>query len=164
MLPRAAREPSARRREGHPRKNVGRRLCPLPKGAQEKGCGRVATLGNMPDIPCGPRLASGRLWARYSRMILNLNEPNAPGAPLIGHHETSGHVSNYERQLSDAFSLYGHLGVTMVKTGYVADTRRLKRNDERGVEHFEYHDGQFAVGHHLRVSRLRVREHQSSTV
>ncbi|MCY4324342.1 MAG: glycoside hydrolase family 97 catalytic domain-containing protein, partial [Gammaproteobacteria bacterium] len=124
----------------------------------------VATLGNMPDIPCGPRLASGRLWARYSRMILNLNEPNAPGAPLIGHHETSGHVSNYERQLSDAFSLYGHLGVTMVKTGYVADTRRLKRNDERGVEHFEYHDGQFAVGHHLRVSRLRVREHQSSTV
>ena len=24
----------------------------------------VATLGNMPDIPCGPRLASGRLWVR----------------------------------------------------------------------------------------------------
>ena len=78
---------------------------------------------------------------------------NERGAPLIGHHETSGHVSNYERQLADAFQLYGRLGVTMVKTGYVADTSWLKRIDEAGIERFEYHDGQFAVEHHLRVVR-----------
>ncbi len=57
ILPRAATEPSARRREGHPRKNVGRRLCPLPEGAHEKGCGRVASLGNtakycLRNAPC----------------------------------------------------------------------------------------------------------------
>ena len=78
---------------------------------------------------------------------------NQLGAPLIGYHETSGHVSNYEDQLATAFALYARLGVSMVKTGYVANTGWLKRIDESGIERFEYHDGQFAVQHHLRVLR-----------
>ena len=80
--------------------------------------------------------------ARYGRQL---------GAPLIGHHETSGHLTNYERQLADAFALYEELGVEAVKTGYVADSSWLKREDDQGSAQFEYHDGQYAVEHHLRV-------------
>ena len=76
---------------------------------------------------------------------------NERGAPLIGHHETSGNVSNSERQLEDAFDLYERLGVKAVKTGYVAGTGWLRRKDEQGITRFEYHDGQFAVEHHLKV-------------
>jgi alpha-glucosidase len=73
------------------------------------------------------------------------------GVRLIGHHETSGHISNYEAQLGDAFDFYETLGVRQVKTGYVADGSRLERVDENGVTHFEWHDGQFGVNHYQRV-------------
>ena len=73
------------------------------------------------------------------------------GVELIGHHETSGNITNYEQQLSAAFDLYEELGVTRVKTGYVAGTSWLKWVDENGVPHYEYHDGQLAVQHHLKV-------------
>ena len=73
------------------------------------------------------------------------------GVELIGHHETSGNITNYEQQMGAAFDLYEELGVTRVKTGYVAGTSWLKRVDENGVAHYEYHDGQFAVRHHLKV-------------
>ncbi|MHC4710259.1 MAG: glycoside hydrolase family 97 protein [Planctomycetota bacterium] len=43
------------------------------------------------------------------------------GVQLIGHHETSMGVDNYERQLEDAFALYESLGMHAVKTGYVGD-------------------------------------------
>ncbi len=75
------------------------------------------------------------------------------GARLIGHHETSGDVTNYERQLSGAFDLYEAVGVRAVKTGYVADGGRIERIDQNGVKRYEWHDGQFMVGHHLRVVR-----------
>ncbi len=75
------------------------------------------------------------------------------GVRLIGHHETSGGVTNYEAQLGDAFDLYQRLGVTTVKTGYVADAGELVRRDDDGVARYEWHDGQFAVNHHLRVVR-----------
>lgn len=73
------------------------------------------------------------------------------GVRLIGHHETSGHVTNYEAQMNDAFALYESVGVRQVKTGYVAHGGRLQRVDENGVLHNEWHDGQFAVGHFIRV-------------
>ena len=73
------------------------------------------------------------------------------GVELIGHHETSGNITNYEQQLGAAFDLYEELGVTRVKTGYVAGTSWLKWVDENGVPHYEYHDGQLAVRHHLKV-------------
>lgn len=72
------------------------------------------------------------------------------GVRLVGHHETSGHISNYERQMTDAFDLYESAGVRQVKTGYVADGGGLVRVDD-GIDKYEWHDGQFAVGHFIRV-------------
>jgi alpha-glucosidase len=72
------------------------------------------------------------------------------GVRLVGHHETSGHVSNYERQMGDAFDLYESLGVRQVKTGYVADGGGLVRVED-GIDKYEWHDGQFATAHFIRV-------------
>ena len=71
------------------------------------------------------------------------------GVRLIGHHETSGNVTNYANQMSAAFDLYESAGVRQVKTGYVADAGDIKRVDEKGVAHFEWHDGQFMAGQYL---------------
>jgi alpha-glucosidase len=71
------------------------------------------------------------------------------GVRLIGHHETSGNVTNYARQMQDAFSLYKSAGVRQVKTGYVADGGDIKRVDENGMAHYEWHDGQFMAGEYL---------------
>jgi alpha-glucosidase len=73
------------------------------------------------------------------------------GVRLIGHHETSGDVTNYENQLSDALDLYQSAGVRAVKTGYVADGGGIERIDKNGIKKYEWHDGQFMVDHHLRV-------------
>ncbi|MEO1319823.1 MAG: glycoside hydrolase family 97 catalytic domain-containing protein, partial [Pseudomonadota bacterium] len=73
------------------------------------------------------------------------------GVRLIGHHETSGHVSNYESQLDDALDLYERLGVTQIKTGYVANGGDLQVEDGSGDLQREWHDGQFGVGHFIRV-------------
>ena len=75
------------------------------------------------------------------------------GVELIGHHETSGSVTNYEKQMSAAYDLYESHGVRKVKTGYVADAGGLKRVDAKGVAHYEWHDGQFSVNHHLHAVR-----------
>jgi alpha-glucosidase len=75
------------------------------------------------------------------------------GVRLVGHHETSADVGNYEPQMEAAFDLYESVGVRQVKTGYVADAGDVRRIDEDGVEVHEWHDGQFQVGHHLRVLR-----------
>jgi alpha-glucosidase len=75
------------------------------------------------------------------------------GVRLVGHHETSGNVSNYARQMRAAYDLYESLGVRQVKTGYVADAGNIKRVDENGLVHYEWHDGQFAVGEYLRSVR-----------
>lgn len=63
---------------------------------------------------------------------------------LIGHHETGGNITNYERQLPAAFDFYRKHGIHSVKTGYV--TRRPNRN--------EYHQGQFMVRHYQKVVEL----------
>ena len=73
------------------------------------------------------------------------------GVRIVGHHETSGHVSNYEAQVADAFDLYEAHGVRQVKTGYVADGGDLRWVDDNGITHHEWHDGQFAVNHFERV-------------
>jgi len=73
------------------------------------------------------------------------------GVRLIGHHETSGNVTNYEAQMEAGFDLYTAHGVREVKTGYVADASDIVRHDENGVRQYEWHDSQFMVGHHLRV-------------
>lgn len=72
------------------------------------------------------------------------------GVRLIGHHETSGAVTNYKNQMADAFDLYQQHNVAQVKTGYVADGGKIKRIDEQGIVRNEWHDGQFMVGEYLR--------------
>jgi len=81
------------------------------------------------------------------------------GTRLIGHHETSGNISNYENQLEDALDLYQANGVRVIKSGYVADDGNIKRIDENGVPRYEYHDSQHQVDHHLKVVR-RAHDHQ----
>ncbi len=88
--------------------------------------------------------------ARYGREV---------GVRLIGHHETSGNISNYENQLEDAMDLMQDHDVRVIKSGYVADAGDMKRIDENGIAKFEFHDGQFAVDHHLKVVKLAA-EHQ----
>jgi len=71
------------------------------------------------------------------------------GVRLIGHHETSGSVTNYRQQMDAAYDLYQQHGVTQVKTGYVADGGDIKRIDARGITRHEWHDGQFMVNEYL---------------
>ncbi|MFO7314034.1 glycoside hydrolase family 97 protein [Rhodothermus marinus] len=86
--------------------------------------------------------------ARYAR---------EKGVQLIGHHETACHITNYERQMEDAFAFYRRLGIHMVKTGYVAHGRNCVWIDEQGQEHREWHHGQFMVRHHRRVLETAAR-------
>lgn len=71
------------------------------------------------------------------------------GVKLIGHHETSGNVTNYRDQMHAALDLYESLGVEQIKTGYVADGGNIKRIDENGITRKEWHDGQFMVNEYL---------------
>nr|WP_258405146.1 glycoside hydrolase family 97 protein [Shewanella psychrotolerans] len=71
------------------------------------------------------------------------------GVRLIGHHETSGSVTNYRKQMTDAYDMYQKYGVTQIKTGYVADGGDIKRVDADGIIRHEWHDGQFMVNEYL---------------
>lgn len=81
------------------------------------------------------------------------------GVRLIGHHETSGHVANYESQLEDALDLYARLGIDSVKTGYVADTGGIQALGPDGEIRFEWHDGQLLSNHHLKVVKEAAERH-----
>lgn len=76
---------------------------------------------------------------------------------LIGHHETSGAITNYEEQIEAAYALYQRLGIPAIKTGYVADGGEITRRDAEGKVYKEWHDGQYAVNHHLRALKLAAR-------
>ena len=79
------------------------------------------------------------------------------GVRLIGHHETGGHMSDYETAMNEAFALYRSLGIRQVKTGYVGPANTLKRKDDSGQVHFEWHDSQFAVNHYQAVVEAAAR-------
>ncbi|RIV75534.1 glycoside hydrolase family 97 protein [Pelagerythrobacter aerophilus] len=81
------------------------------------------------------------------------------GVRLIGHHETSGHVANYESQLEDALDLYKRLGIDSVKTGYVADSGGIQALGPDGEIRFEWHDGQLMSNHHLKVVKEAAERH-----
>ena len=83
------------------------------------------------------------------------------GVKLIGHHETSGNVSNYKNQMNDALKLYSKHGVSQIKTGYVADGGDIKRIDENGIVRKEWHDGQFMVGEYLSSVTEAAKHHIS---
>jgi alpha-glucosidase len=86
------------------------------------------------------------------------------GVRLMGHHETSANVLNYERQMEDAFALYEELGVRAVKTGYVGHGTDIVWYDDAGNENREWHHGQFMVEHHQRVIELAARHKISLNV
>ena len=69
------------------------------------------------------------------------------GVSLIGHHETSGNVDNYEKQMEDAYQLYEDLGIKYIKTGYVG--ARLHNG--------EWHHGQFGVHHYQKSVELAAK-------
>ncbi len=71
------------------------------------------------------------------------------GVRLIGHHETSGGITNYEAQMEDGFALYQKMGVRQIKTGYVAHGQNLKRKDADGVMRYEFTDSQDVVNHFI---------------
>jgi alpha-glucosidase len=75
----------------------------------------------------------------------------AKGVAIIGHHETAGNIANYEKQLGPALDLYEKLGIHAVKTGYVADAGGIQALGSDGKIHFEWHQGQVMVNHHLKV-------------
>lgn len=79
------------------------------------------------------------------------------GVYLIGHHETSGAITNYEEQFESAYALYQRLGIPAVKTGYVADGGEISRRDADGKIYKEWHDGQYAVNHHTRALELAAK-------
>ena len=81
------------------------------------------------------------------------------GVRLIGHHETSGNITNYENQLEDAMDLMQAHDVRVIKSGYVADAGNIKRLDENGIAQYEFHDSQAMVEHHLKVVKLAA-EHK----
>lgn len=74
----------------------------------------------------------------------------ATGVKLIGHHETSGAVTHYARQMGAAYDYAHRHGIGVIKTGYVADNERIKRIDDQGQVRYEWHDGQFMAGQYLR--------------
>ena len=81
------------------------------------------------------------------------------GVKLIGHHETSANIANYEAQLDAGFQLYRDNGYETVKTGYVADASDLVFEDEDGIRRYGWHDGQERVVHDLKVLK-KAHEYQ----
>ncbi len=78
---------------------------------------------------------------------------------LVGHHETGGNAGVYEAQLENAMALYERLGIDSVKSGYVADAGGFITRGADGSMAMEYHDGQAAARHHLRVVEVAARHH-----
>ena len=68
---------------------------------------------------------------------------------LIAHNETGGSVTNYERQLDDAFALYERLGINSVKTGYVN-----MMLDGKETQH-----SQFGIRHYRKVVETAAKHH-----
>ncbi len=81
------------------------------------------------------------------------------GVEIIGHHETAGNIANYEKQLGPALDLYQKLGIHAVKTGYVADAGGIQALGPDGKIHFEWHQGQTMVNHHLKVVTEAAKRH-----
>lgn len=71
------------------------------------------------------------------------------GVYIVGHHETSANVDNYEPQMADAFQLLEDHGMKAVKTGYV-EHGNLLRNGKS-------HHGQAYIEHFRRVIELAAK-------
>lgn len=81
----------------------------------------------------------------------------ARGVRIVGHHETGGSATHYERQADRAYAYARKHNIGTVKSGYVADAGGLRRIGPDGKLMFEWHDGQFASNHHLNIVRTAAR-------
>lgn len=79
------------------------------------------------------------------------------GVSLIGHHETGGAVSHYEKQFDAAFKFAADHGERAVKTGYVTDAGQIERILDDGRVVREWHEGQWMANHHIRVLEAAAR-------
>lgn len=75
----------------------------------------------------------------------------AKGVAIVGHHETSGDVGNYERQLEAGLDLMAARGVKTIKSGYVTDACNLRYVHPDGRETRECTESQVMQRHHLKV-------------
>ena len=73
------------------------------------------------------------------------------GVPIVGHHETSGDVGNYESQLEAGLDLMAARGVKVIKSGYVTDACNLRYVHPDGHETRECTESQVMQRHHLKV-------------
>jgi alpha-glucosidase len=73
------------------------------------------------------------------------------GVRLIGHHETGGAATHYEKQFDKAFKFAADHNYMVVKTGYVTDAAQMEREDPDGKKYREWHQGQWMVNHQIRV-------------
>ena len=73
------------------------------------------------------------------------------GVRLIGHHETGGAATHYEKQFDKAFKFAADHDYMVVKTGYVTDAAQMEREDPDGKKYREWHQGQWMVNHQIRV-------------
>ncbi len=71
------------------------------------------------------------------------NYAKSKNVKIIMHHETSGSVTNYERQMDTAYRFMKANGYDAVKTGYVGPI----------IPRGEHHDGQWMVNHYIRVAQ-----------
>ncbi len=73
------------------------------------------------------------------------------GVDFIAHHETGGHVANYETQLDSAYRYCSDKGIRYVKTGYSAwAIKDLLEGKER-------HGSQFGVRHFRKVIEIAAK-------
>jgi len=71
------------------------------------------------------------------------------GLTLIAHDETASNITNFDRQIDSAFTLYERLGIRAVKTGYVGDT----------TDQGDAHQSQPMVRHQRHVIEEAARHH-----
>ena len=79
------------------------------------------------------------------------------GVRLIGHHETGGAASHYEKQFDKAFKFAADNGYMVVKTGYVTDAGQIERVDADGKAYREWHEGQWMSNHFIRVAEAAAK-------
>lgn len=80
------------------------------------------------------------------------------GVKIIGHHETSAAIGNYENQVDDAFQLYKSKGIDVVKTGYVGHgTDIIPVGGKPGFH--EWHHGQYMVRHYRKIVEKAAQQH-----
>ena len=81
---------------------------------------------------------------------------------IIGHHETAGNIAQLrEAARTPRSTCISKLGIHAVKTGYVADAGGIQALGADGKIHFEWHEGQVMVNHHLKVVTEAAKRHIS---